>query len=299
MDQIKNQYKSYLIDKIPPGGLFAAKLPSCMITAYKSGKVMFQGGNALNEVAQWEDVSNESKPKTASPKSRSDQYAVPSQIQTMSMIGSDEVGTGDFFGPITVVAAYVEPSQLDLLKELGVKDSKNLNDTHIVKIAKDIIEVVPYSLLVLHNEKYNELQARGMTQGKMKALLHNKAIGNLLAKIAPKKPDGILIDQFAEPDIYFRHIKNEKNIIKDSVFFSTKAEGVHLSVAAASIIARYSFIKEFDKLSEKIGVTLQKGAGAGVDKIAAKIIKDKGENILHSIAKVHFANTEKAKNLRR
>lgn len=44
----------------------------------------------------------------------------------MSIVGSDEVGTGDFFGPMTVVAVYVDAKQIPLLKELGVKDSKKL-----------------------------------------------------------------------------------------------------------------------------------------------------------------------------
>ncbi|MFD1735962.1 ribonuclease HIII [Bacillus salitolerans] len=298
MDKIKAQYKGYLLEKIPPGGLYTAKLPNCVVTAYKSGKVMFQGAGANLEAARWESVSTESVSKQASsPKVRNDRYAVPENIKDMAIIGSDEVGTGDYFGPITVVAAFVEPSKMELLKELGVKDSKNLHDSQIVKIAKDIIKVVPYSLLVLQNEKYNELQKKGMTQGKMKALLHNKAISNVLNKLAPKKPDGILIDQFAEPDVYFRHIKNEKHMIKDHVYFSTKAEGVHLSVAAASIIARYSFVKEFDKLSVLTGVELQKGAGPGVDRIAARIMSEQGEEIFNSIAKLHFANTEKARKL--
>jgi ribonuclease HIII len=299
MNKMKEHYKANLLDKIPPGGVFAAKLSSCMITGYRSGKVMFQGSMIESETSIWDSNSQEATPKnkTAQPKTRTDQYSVPANIAKMAIVGSDEVGTGDYFGPITVVAAYVEPAQMGLLKELGVKDSKNLKDDQIVKIAKDIIKVIPHSVLILHNEKYNTLQERGMTQGKMKALLHNKAIANVLDKMSPTKPEGILIDQFAEPDIYYRHIKNEKQIIKENVYFSTKAEGVHLAVAAASIIARYVFVREFDKLSKAVGVTLQKGAGAGVDKIAAQLIKGKGEEILRTTAKVHFANTVKAKKL--
>ncbi len=295
INRMREHYQINLLEKVPPGGVFAAKLPTCMVTAYRSGKVMFQGGMADQESSKWDGTPSVTKPKSSSPKVRTDQYSIPVDIAKMAIIGSDEVGTGDYFGPITVVAAYVEPAQMDLLKELGVKDSKDLKDPQIVKIAKDIIEVVPHSLLILHNEKYNTIQERGMTQGKIKALLHNKA----LEKISPTKPDGILIDQFAEPDVYYRHIKNEKQIVKENVYFSTKAEGVHLAVAAASIIARYAFVREFDKLSEKAGMVLQKGAGPGVDRIAAQLIKQKGEEILRTTAKLHFANTEKSKRLLR
>lgn len=296
IEKMKTHYKSHLFEKVPQGGVFLAKLPSCTITAYKSGKVLFQGNNAAIESEKW--GSSDTLTKTpATKKSVAKNNGLPPDIGTLSMVGSDEVGTGDYFGPMTVVAAYVSNDKFALLKELGVKDSKDLKDTQICEIAESIIHVIPYSLLILHNEKYNELQAKGMTQGKMKALLHNKAIGHVLRKIAPSTPDGILIDQFAVPDVYFRHLSGQKEIIRDDVYFSTKAEGVHLSVAAASIIARYAFIKEFDKLSQKAGLELKKGAGAQVDVVAAKLIKKQGIGALRTFTKLHFANTGKAKKI--
>ncbi|MBC8862740.1 ribonuclease HIII, partial [Escherichia coli] len=81
-----------------------------------------------------------------------------------------------------------------------------------------------------------------MNQGQMKALLHNRAIENVLKKLAPIKPEAILIDQFAEKNTYYRYLAKEPSIIREDVFFATKAEGLHLSVAAASIIARYNFV---------------------------------------------------------
>ncbi|MFT4415101.1 ribonuclease HIII [Fredinandcohnia humi] len=300
IEKMKVHYKDYLLEKIPQGGVFVAKLPACTVTAYKSGKVLFQGGNASQEAQKWgESIPSQVSSSKTAPNTVKQPSHLPKNIGSMSIIGSDEVGTGDYFGPMTVVAAYASRENLALLKELGVKDSKDLNDRQICEIAESIIHVIPYSLLVLHNEKYNELQEKGMTQGKMKALLHNQAIGHVLKKIAPASPDGILIDQFAEPAVYFRHVAGQKEIIRDNVFFSTKAEGVHLSVAAASIIARYSFIKEFDKLSRKVGIELKKGAGSQVDKAAAELIKKHGLEALRQYTKLHFANTQKARKIAR
>lgn len=87
---------------------------------------------------------------------------------------------------------------MPLLKELGVKDSKAMKDPEICRIAEKIMPLVPHSVLLCPNPKYNELQKRGMNQGQMKALLHNRAIENVLKKLAPIKPEAILIDQFAE-----------------------------------------------------------------------------------------------------
>lgn len=284
--KMKLHYTSYLQPKLPQGSIFAAKTPGCSITAYRSGKVLFQGKEAETEAAKWGGPLDAAKKAPAS--------NLPSNFSSLSVIGSDEVGTGDYFGPMTVVAAYVQKEQLPLLKELGVRDSKELTDAKIIEIAKQLVSFIPYSLLVLHNEKYNAFQEKGMSQGKMKALLHNKALSNVLKKLDPEKPDAILIDQFVEKNTYYKHVVKEKEIIKENVFFSTKGESVHLSVAAASIIARYAFLKQMDLLTEKTGMVIPRGAGAQVDIAAAKIIKKHGVNALNSLAKIHFANTEKA-----
>jgi ribonuclease HIII len=287
--KMKDHYKDTLVSKLPPGAVFSAKPAGCTVTAYKSGKVLFQGANGEAEALKWGSAET---PKAKSPSKGT--TTLPENFADWSVIGSDEVGTGDFFGPITVVSAYVRRDQIPLMKELGVKDSKNLKDPQIISIAKDLIKTIPYSLLVLHNEKYNKLQSGGMTQGKMKAILHNQAINHLLDKMAPEEPEGILIDQFVEKNTYFKHINAQKKIQKERVYFSTKGESIHIAVAAASIIARYAFLKEMDKLSAKAGVDIPKGAGKQVDVAAAKIIKRKGIEELKSMTKWHFANSEKA-----
>ncbi|MEH7303756.1 ribonuclease HIII [Neobacillus drentensis] len=293
--EMKGYYGKNLVDKNIPGSVFAAKTSACMITAYKSGKVLFQGNDSEREASKWgnANVSPNKHASSSKPKSTA-KGDLPIGISQMSVIGSDEVGTGDFFGPITVVAAYVKKENIPLLKELGVRDSKDLNDEKIIAIAKVIKDIIPFSLMTLKNEKYNQVQQSGMSQGKMKAILHNQAILNVLDKIAPEKPEAILIDQFVQGSTYFQHIKGQKAVAKENVYFSTKAEGIHLAVAAASILARYAFIQYIDKLSGSAGFKIPKGAGAQVDVAAAKLIMSKGRDILPSFVKLHFANTDKA-----
>jgi ribonuclease HIII len=299
MNKIKNSYSTYLQPKNPPGSLFVAKLPNCTVTAYQTGKVLFQGKDAEIIASKWGKVEA-SKSSTTNKKGAfrgsnnlPHQYAPPDNIAQLSIIGSDEAGTGDYFGPMTVAATFVNEDQFQLVKELGVKDSKLLNDQQISEIAQKLIKVVPYSLLILHNPKYNELQQKGYNQGKMKAFLHNKTLHNVVTKINGTQCDGVLIDQFCEPGVYFNYLKGQE-INLPNLYFKTKAESAHLSVAAASIIARYAFVREMDKLSEQAGLTLPKGASAAVDQVAAKIIQSKGVSVLNTFAKVHFANTQKA-----
>lgn len=281
-------YASDKVDRNAPGVIFAAKSNGTSITSYKSGKVMFQGGKAENEANRW------STPNTPKTKTSSKGDTLPPNFENMSVIGSDETGTGDYFGPITVAAVYVSSDKIELVKELGVKDSKMLSDDFMRKIAPDLISALPHSLLILHNPKYNEVQEKGWSQGKIKAILHNQALRKVLEKIAPEKPDYILIDQFAERKVYYNHVKSQPEIIEENVLFATKAEQLHLSVAAASIIARYAFLREMDKLSKSVGITLPKGAGHQVDEVAAKILLAQGEDELRQVTKWHFANTTKA-----
>ncbi|MHA6259409.1 ribonuclease HIII [Sporosarcina sp. CAU 1771] len=291
LEKVKHHYASSKVIRNAPGVIFAAKLSDASITAYKSGKVLFQGGGAEREASLWGKVET----KNNQVQTKGD--VLPERFAERSVVGSDETGTGDFFGPVTVAACYVRSDQLELVRELGVKDSKQLTDDLMRTIAPDLKATLIHSVLTLKNEKYNEIQSRGWSQGKIKALLHNQALKHVLRKMGEEKPEYILIDQFAERGVYYNHIKSAPEIIRENVLFSTKAEGLHLSVAAASIIARVAFLKEMDQLSKHAGVTLPKGAGAKVDEVAAKLLLTKGEDQLKSMTKWHFANAMKAKKI--
>lgn len=298
IEKMKIFYQEDLATKLPPGAVFSAKPLNCSVTAYKSGKVLFQGANHEEEAAIWEEFAKGEPTNQSIPKQTESNRQDMPPLGQMSLIGSDEVGTGDYFGPITVVAAFVKVDQFEQLSKLGVKDSKGMKDDQIIKIAKELIKHIPYSLLVLPNEKYNSLQRKGMNQGKIKAILHNQAILHLKKKLGSISYDGILIDQFVERGIYYRYIAEQKEKVEEkNMFFYTKAESLHLSVAAASIIARYAFVKEMDKLSEKAGFPIPKGAGTHVDQAAAKLIEKHGVKALDMFCKVHFANTDKAKKI--
>ncbi|WP_404427048.1 ribonuclease HIII [Ureibacillus chungkukjangi] len=300
-NKVKSYYASSAVERKAPGVIFAAKLPDTAITVYKSGKVMFQGSGATREASRWGEVketsSNSSTATDSNKIIKTKGDILPEKFATLSVLGSDETGTGDYFGPITVAAVYVPKEKIELIYELGVKDSKMLTDQIMLKIAPDVMAVCPHSILTLRNDKYNAIQAKGYSQGKIKAMLHNQALKHVLTKIEPETPEYILIDQFAERNIYYNHIKNEKAIVRENVLFSTKAEQLHVAVAAASILARYAFLKEMDKLSKTVGMNLQKGASGKVDEMAARIWLKHGEETLKSISKWHFANTEKARKL--
>ncbi|MBO1084783.1 MULTISPECIES: ribonuclease HIII [Enterococcus] len=290
MNKMKEAYRPFLVQKPIPYTLFSAKKNGTTITAYTSGKVMFQGTGAEQEAAKW------GNPLTAKKATQTNSSSLPKDLQTLSVLGSDEVGNGSYFGPLTVCAAYVDQTQLKELRTLGVKDSKELKDGQIIQLAKVLKETIPYQLLVLPPKKYNEIQPT-YNAVRMKVALHNQAIHLLLQKIAPVKPDAILIDQFTPEANFKKYARLEKNQLTEKLYFVTKGEQYHLAVAAASIISRASFLEELNKESAELGLTLPSGAGTKSDQVAATILKKGGEALLANYAKLHFANTEKAKKL--
>ncbi|MDB1678464.1 MULTISPECIES: ribonuclease HIII [Enterococcus] len=289
IEKMKQAYSTFLLPKKVPYTSFVAKKNGTTITAYTSGKVMFQGTNAEKEAGLWGEAQSAAKKNSKS-------TDLPPDLPHLSVLGSDEVGNGSYFGPLTVCAAYVDKTKLDLLKKLGVRDSKEMKDPQIVQLAKILKETIPYQLLVLSPKKYNEIQPK-YNAVRMKVALHNQAIHLLLQKIAPTKPDAILIDQFTPEANFKKYVQSEKNQIQEKLYFVTKGEQYHLAVAAASIISRASFLEELDKASAELGFTLPSGAGTKSDHVAAKILQKGGLPLLENYAKLHFANTEKAKRL--
>lgn len=293
IETVINTYKKEQVTRNAPGVRFAANMSDTSITVYNSGKVLFQGAGASREASRFDTTSQ----KTSVKKQVTKGDILPPNLANLSVVGSDETGTGDFFGPVTVAACYVPADKIELVKELGVKDSKQITDDLMRRIAPSLKAALIHSVLTVPNPKYNEIQQQGNSQGKIKALLHNQALKHVLRKMEDIKPEYILIDQFAERGVYYNYLKNEPEVIRENVVLSTKAEGLHLSVAAASVLARVAFLEEMDRLSASVGMVLPKGAGPKVDEIAAKIILKHGEDTLKTMTKWHFANLEKARKL--
>ncbi len=288
-------------EKTPPYAKFQAKDGDTVITLYESGKVVFQGSDADLASDFWittERINSGKVDIKSSSSNKSDKLdksiKVDPKIYNSSSIGSDEVGTGDYFGPIVVTSSYVSKDNIKYLEELGVKDSKKLTDDKILEIVPLIIKKIPYKSVILSNKEYNDNYNKELNMNKIKAILHNKVLYSLKEEI--KDYDYIIVDEFAKDFIYYNYLRNSVNVVKN-ITFLTKGESKNLAVAAASLISRYIFIKEFDKLSDKVGITLPKGASDVVDEVAFSIAKEKGIEYLKDIAKLNFKNTKKVEEM--
>ena len=286
-DEIKKKmleyYKDKMRDKKIPYVVFQAQDEDTVITMYESGKVMFQGTSADVDASMWGIAIEQSKEKK--------EKNVDKTYYNVSAVGSDEVGTGDYFGPIVVTATYVSKNDIEFLEKLGVSDSKKITDDKIKKIAPEIVKKIKYKSLILSNKEYNEKYTKDVNMNKIKAIMHNKVLYDLV-NIEKPKYDYIIVDEFARENRYYGYLNDIKNIQRN-ITFLTKAEDKNLSVAAASIISRYIFLKEFDKLCDEIHLPLVKGAGKDVDKIGEELVEKYGEEKLKEVSKLNFKNTER------
>lgn len=266
IQKLQQQCQAYPIKEVQHAH-FQAKLDQGHITAYVSGKVVFAGETALMYAQQFEDITSEHA-------------------------GSDEVGTGDYFGPIVVTACLVKESDAAWLSQLTIMDSKQLTDDQVNQLAPRLMEKLTYSTLILDNQTYNRVhQTKNLNA--IKAQLHQKAYDHLRRKLNGTLPNLVVIDQFTPKSSYYAYLDEDYDL--PAFHFETKAENKYLAVACAAIIARYTFLQSLSQYSQKYQLPFPKGAGEGVDQFGNQLVKQYGIEILDKVAKVHFKNTARIK----
>lgn len=289
-------FKDKKREKTPAYAIFQADEEDTVVTLYESGSFVFQGVSADIDANIWKETERLLNPgkvvkeKESKEKVKKDNHEFDKKYYCATTIGSDEVGTGDFFGPIVVTSSYVTKDDIPFLEELGVRDSKKLSDEKILEIVPKIIKRIPYKSFILSNSEYNKFYSADVNMNKIKAILHNKVLTLLVNE--QKKFDYIVVDEFAKEYVYYNYLKDVKQVCRN-ITFMTKAEDKVLSVACASLISRYIFIKEFEKLSESLGIFLPKGASTLVDEVAEKIVSKYGFDKLKEVSKMNFKNVQR------
>ena len=218
---------------------------------------------------------------------------LPAGITTW--IGVDEAGKGDYFGPLVTASVLVDPSNIEQLSMLGIRDSKAQSDTKNIELGEKIRSICEDKcyVLVTMPEKYNELMEQPSFKRDSQRLLawqHRRAIENILLKYECKYA---ICDQFGHEDLIKEGLKTGKGT-QIEIIQRPKAES-NLAVAAASVLARREFLLRLQKMSSDYGVNFPKGASDfdSILKAALMLIEKNGKNILAKVAKVHFKTTKK------
>lgn len=263
-----------------PHALFSARGCGVIATLYKSGKFVIQGADPDIFVARYVEGGKvlPSKAKTA-------KEAPLEAVPTTTLIGSDECGKGDYFGPLVVCAVRLDPEAAAKLSSSGVVDSKKLTDDRARQLGAALRQVLPFSIQRLDPPQYNQVYAKIGNVNLLLADLHAAAIRELA-----KPGMHVLIDQFSKTDLFAARLGDLKLRIEQR----PRAEA-NLAVAAASIIARAEFLACMDELSSEALVTLRKGAGFPTDNAGVEYARMHGFDALAQVAKLHFKNTDKVR----
>lgn len=203
-------------------------------------------------------------------------------------IGSDEVGVGDFFGPLIVVASYVEEKDMPLLERFRIQDSKKMKDEYILEIGTQLEKRTNSYSCLLSAKKLSEIVTKGQNVHKVMAILHNHAQRKLAERCHVSKDVVCYVDQFESEDLYLRHVGKER--IANPLYFRTRGETFFPSVALSSVLARFHFLCEWKKMEEDLHAEIPKGASAQVDACFQRLRKKQGSEKVDVYVKKYFRN---------
>lgn len=203
--------------------------------------------------------------------------------------GSDEAGKGEYFGPLVAAAVSLDPDSTRRLAAIGLADSKTLDDRKITMLEEAILsETSCFGVSVTQPADYNALMGsmpRGKNSLDILAGMHADAISRMLGTCGEVKPTLIVVDRFCAPS-------RIEHLLPAGYRYDFRVRGEsEPSVAAASVLARASYMRSIRELARETGIGLKPGAGADIDRIGASAVRRWGPEILDRTAKKHFANT--------
>jgi ribonuclease HIII len=265
-----------------PHQCFLARSGKLVVSLYESGKVVIAGSDPqLEKEVRW----YLSKLGAAG-------EVLPDGLAGVSgkmRIGTDEAGKGDYFGPLVVAGALVDERAEKALLALGTRDSKKLSEKRVMSLEEDIKRALgdgKWEVLLLDPEKYNTLYGEMGNLNRMLAWAHARVIENLLKF----NPDCVLavVDEFSARSLSDALMEKGRSI---RVWQSVRGER-DMAVAAASVLARAEFLRRLERMGQKLGMELPRGASA-VEAAARQLVGKHGKEELSRVAKLHFRTTNK------
>ena len=208
------------------------------------------------------------------------------QYYPYSHIGCDETGSGDFFGPLCVVACYIDERDYDWLASLNVRDPKLMTPQEVIEIAREIKDRLVYSLLILDNSHYNQMAAAGNNLANIKAKLYNQAMINVIQRI--EHPiSKVTIDAFLAPKKYYRYLKSKIVVVRHIEF---KKEEMSLAMKCAHILSQYAYLQYYQNMCQSLNTTLPRGFNILANDAGTSLVQEHGKDILWKVSKTNFPN---------
>lgn len=273
LNALKLIYEKFLVETNEVSELvfFRAIHNETHITAYTSGKVLFEGNNITDEVKQITEGFN---------------------IDIQEAIFTSSYGSNDIFGPICVCSVAITKDKIDFIEKLNVLGKHSLST--IIKLGPILAKNLTYSLDVIAPLRYNHLIKNGYSMNKILSFMYNSTIINTSGKINYKLP--VVCDKFTEKINYFNYLKSEKFVYQDLIF-EEDTYLKYLGAACSKIICQYEFLVNLEKYSKEHNIQLRFGRSNNVLDLFKEIYNEDNSNINLRLSKISKLNNKKVLNL--
>jgi len=188
----------------------------------------------------------------------------------MLELGIDDAGRGPVIGPMVLAGCLIDEKTATKFKKLGVRDSKQLTPKRREFLAQKIKdEAETFEVVLADADEINKKQDSGINLNMLEAEKTAKIINKInknsnKIKVIVDCPSTSIIKW---RDLLMTKIKDLSNL---EIVCEHKADRNHVSVSAASILAKSTREKEMDKLKKEYGDEI--GSGYTSDSTTTKFL---------------------------
>jgi ribonuclease HIII len=267
LDRLRNYVLSCRLKRVPTTNeyeLLRIKDGEIDIVVYKSGKLVHNDSTNSREI-----IDN----------------ILAKETDFDYILGTDEVGKGEWYGPLVTTCVALTSDDLMKFRKIGVRDSKLLKQNELERLAQEILRAkIVHKHVVLmpevYNTRYEEFKKEKKSLNDLLAWSHVRAIASTLVYLHGAKIK-VVIDKF---DFKKTDLRLKAAKIKDAnieIIQSSKGD-TEIPVSVASILAKHEFEKRVEWLNRKHNLDLKK---ADLSTLPA--------DILPYISKTSFKNVSK------
>lgn len=208
-------------------------------------------------------------------------------------LGIDDAGRGPVIGPMVLAGCLIDQETEELLKKLGVKDSKQLTQKrreYLEKIIKE--KAIAHKIFFVSPEKIDSFKEQGLKLNELEANMTARIIN----RINDKKTKILVILDCPSTtiskwrDYLITKIKHLQNL---EILCEYKADVNHVAAAAASILAKCSRERRMAELKKKYGEEI--GSGYSSDPLTQNFLSKYAEKYKdHGIFRKSWITWQKA-----
>jgi len=164
----------------------------------------------------------------------------------MQICGVDEAGRGSMLGPLVVAGITISRSKINLLKKLGVRDSKKLSPVARERLYKKIIEVVDDYHVIRISPRIIDKSVSNHSLNHLEA----KYMAKIISKLSPSTA---FVDSC---DVNSKRFGKEISKLTSNTKIRSyhHADSKFITVSAASILAKVSRDRAITRLSKKYDI---------------------------------------------